>query len=220
VGDEIFDRLNRAVVEMDVEGAQAAARAALNAGIDAYDAVVRGLAKGMEEAGRLYDEGEYWVPELICCADSMYAGLQVLRPYIAAEVSSERPVAVLGAVEGDVHDIGKNIVVMMLDAAGFDVHDLGHNVPSERFVSAACEKDAVILGLSSLMTTTRDRMREVIELVAAREEIKECHVLVGGAAVTEAFAKRIGADGYARDALEAVRVANRLVARGGAQDAR
>jgi methanogenic corrinoid protein MtbC1 len=210
MNDDIFGRLVQAVVDMDIGAARYAASEALAEGIDAYDAVAFGLARGMEEAGARYDRGEYFVPELICCADSMYAGLEILRPHIAAEIASNRPVAVVGVVEGDTHDIGKNIVVMMLEAAGFDVHDLGNNVPAGRFVLAVSETGATILGLSALMTTTRDRMREVIELISADKRTSACKVMVGGAAITSAFATHIEADGYARDAIEAMQVAKRL----------
>ncbi len=127
--------------------------------------------------------------------------------------------AVIGVVEGDLHDIGKNIVAMMLDAAGFDVRDLGRSVTAERFVTTAAEAGAAVLGLSSLMTTTRQRMSEVIELVASRSELGGCSVMIGGAAVTPAFAAHVQAAGYARDAIEAVELAQRFVAEGKARDA-
>lgn len=205
---DILAQLGCCVVNMDVEGARSGAYDALAAGIDAYRGIVDGLVVGMDEVGRLYERGEYFVPELICCADAMSAGLDVLRPHIRVEGIERAKRVVVGVVEGDTHDIGKNLVAMMLDAAGFEVHDLGRNVALGDFVTAAVQLDADVVGLSSLMTTTRGGMRVVIDELGARGA--RARVVIGGAAVSRAFAEEIGAHGYARNAVEAVTVVRAL----------
>jgi corrinoid protein of di/trimethylamine methyltransferase len=204
--------LSDAVVDLEEEKAAVLAQEAVDAGVDAYEAVDKGLAHGMERAGQLFEEDEYFVPELLIAADAMYAGLDVLRPHIRVDKASEPGRVILGVVEGDTHDIGKNLVKIILEGKGFEVHDLGRDVPPPVFVAKAREVEADIIGLSTLMTTTMSGMVRVIELLreaGLRERIK---VMVGGAPISSGFARKIGADGYSANAVGAGEVAARLLA--------
>lgn len=210
---EILDKIARAVVEMDSHTVIELSKKALCAGINPEVAIEHGLARGMEEVGELFASGEYFVPEVVVCSDAMYAGLEILKPVLKKSLTPKGRI-LIGVVEGDTHDIGKNIVAMMLEAAGFEIHDLGRNVPLQDFASKALEVDADIIALSSLMTTTMDGMKAIIDDVQDRCRQERPYVIVGGAPVSRAFAERIGADGYASNATEAVRLARRLVGLG------
>jgi dimethylamine corrinoid protein len=209
--DEIMQRLIDSVIKMDIKQSEQAARDALDEGIDAYEAIMEGLAKGMEKVGELYDTGEYFVPEMICCADTMYAGMEILKPHIKKSDDGVKKKVVIGVVEGDTHDIGKNLVVMMLESADFEVYDLGKNVPLKMFGDKAIEVGADVIGMSTLMTTTRDGMKTVIDDVRNRID-SSMPVVIGGAAVNKAFAQQIGADAYSKNAVEAISIVQRLVA--------
>ena len=170
-----------------------------------------GLVDGMKRASAMYEEGEYFVPELIICSDAMYAGIEELQKYLPNTEGTSAGKIVIGVVEGDTHDIGKNLVRIMLETGGFDVHDLGRDVTIESFVSYVKENEVDIVCMSSLMTTTMPGMEAVIHRLkeeGLREKVK---VMVGGAPVSPAFAERIGADGYSRNAIEAVELAKSLV---------
>ncbi len=208
--DEHLTELSDAVVEMDDERAVSAANAALKGGINPLDAIQLGLAHGMERAGKLFEEEEYFIPELLMCSDAMYAGLEVLKPHLAHK-SEKKGTVVIGVIEGDTHDIGKNLVRIMFETGGFDVHDLGRDVPPHRFVEKAREVDANIIALSTLMTTTMDGMSTVVRLLNEADLRGGIKVMVGGGPISPGFAKKIGADGYAVNAAEAVRVARELV---------
>jgi corrinoid protein of di/trimethylamine methyltransferase len=205
--EEILKDLADGVLNLDEDLAVAAAHEAVAAGLDAYDAITNGLVAGMNEAGRLYDEEEYFVPELLICSDAMYAGLEVLQPRLRKEDAHAKRKCVIGVVEGDTHDIGKNLVRIMLDVGGFEVYDLGRNVPLASFVEKAKEVDADLICLSTLMTTTMDGMATVIEMLKEEGIRERFKVLIGGGPISQAFADRIGADGYADNAASAVRVA-------------
>ena len=209
--DDHFKELAEAVVEMDEERAVAAAHASLESGIDAYDAIQQGLSAGMERAGQLFEEEEYFIPELLMCSDAMYAGLEVLKPHLKKTAGS-RGTVVIGVIEGDTHDIGKNMVRIMFETGGFKVIDLGRDVPPQRFVDTAIDSNADIIALSTLMTTTMDGMGTVVRLLNEADIRKGVKVMVGGGPISPGFAKRIGADGYAVNAAEAVKVARELVA--------
>ena len=207
---EILTELANAVVAMDLEKVKSFSYQALEFGVAPEDAILLGLAKGMEKVSELYREYVYYIPEIVVCGDTMYAGLEILKPYLP---KTNKPLGkiVLGVVEGDCHDIGKNIVAMMLEGAGFQVYDLGSNVPLNRFIEKALEIDADIIAMSCLMTVTRSGMETVIKDLQSRNLNKKVYVITGGAAISPAFAKRIGADGYAEDACETVCVAKSLL---------
>jgi len=208
----ILEELARTVVAMDEAGAVAAARQALASGVDPYVAITEGLSPGMREVGRLYDAGEYFVPEILICSDAMNAAVEILKPHIRRKPGREPVKVILGVIEGDIHDIGKNIVKIMLDASGFQVLDLGRDVRAERFVQAAREAERGIVGLSSLMSTTMENMAKVVVGLSDAGIRGNFRVMVGGGPCSDAFAREIGADGFGRNAKEAVELAERLAA--------
>ena len=205
---DIFYRLTQAVIDMDATRAAAAAAAVIQHNVDPYEAIIEGLAKGMDKVNELFENEEYFVPEILLCADAMNAGIEVLRPYLPKETTWNKKKVVIGVVKGDTHDIGKNLVKIMLDNAGFEMHDLGRNVPYAKFVDTAGAVKADLVCLSTLMTTTMDGMQVIIE------DLKKAgiasRVMVGGGPISSGFAKNIGADGYAKNAAEAVKVAKGL----------
>lgn len=208
---DILYTLAQAVIDMDIDRAKEAAAEVIRCKVDPYTAIMDGLAKGMDKVNELFENEEYFVPEILLCADAMYAGIEVLKPYLPKETAWSKKKAVIGVVKGDTHDIGKNLVKIMLDNAGFEMHDLGRNVPYAKFVDTAGELQADLVCLSTLMTTTMDGMQVVIE------DLKKAgiasKVMVGGGPISQGFARNIGADGYAKNATEAVKVANDIVQR-------
>jgi len=208
---ELYQKLSNAVVEMDEERTVELSEKAVADGVDAYEAIDKGLADGMERAGKLFEEEEYFIPELLMCSDAMYAGINVLKPHIKSQEQEEKRKIVIGVVEGDTHDIGKNLVKIMLESAGYEIIDLGRDVPPQKFVEAAVKNNAEVIALSTLMTTTMDRMSDVINILN-RENIRDkFKVIVGGGPISQSFADKIGADGYSVNAAEAVRLVKRLL---------
>ncbi len=209
--EELFKKLSDSVVDMDGEKAVKLSEQAVSDDIDAYAAIDKGLADGMERAGKLYEEEEYFIPELLMCSDAMYAGLEVLKPHIKASGQDEKSKIVIGVIEGDTHDIGKNLVKIMLETSGFDVTDMGRDVPPQKFVETAREIGAKVIALSTLMTTTMDGMWEVIKILNKENIREEFKVIIGGGPISQSFADKIGADGYSVNAAEAVRLVRKLV---------
>lgn len=208
--EELFINLSDAIVNMDEEQTVNLSKEVVAEKYDAYEAIDKGLSNGMERAGKLFEEEEYFIPELLMCSDAMYAGLDVLRPHLKSNDEGEKLKVVIGVVEGDTHDIGKNLVKIMLETAGFDVTDLGRDIPPQKFVDTAKEIGASIIALSTLMTTTMEGMAEVVRILK-RENIRESvKVMVGGGPISQNFADKIGADGYSVNAADAVRLARRL----------
>lgn len=206
----LFQQLSDAVVDMDEEKVVAVAKTVIEQGVDAYEAIDKGLSSGMERAGQLFEEEEYFIPELLLCSDAMYAGLDMLKPYLKTDATAEKHKIVIGVVEGDTHDIGKNLVKIMLETAGYEMIDLGRDIRPETFVAKAKETGAAIIALSTLMTTTMDGMAEVIHILR-RENIRDdFKVMIGGGPISQAFADKIGADSYAVNAADAVRLAKKL----------
>ncbi len=206
---DILERLKNGVVEFDEDMVREAAQEALDVGMDALDAIMNGLVAGMEEVGELFDKGEYFVPEVLMCADALYAGLDILKPHVKKEDIKVSGQVVIGVVEGDVHDIGKNLVKMMFEVAGFEVIDLGKDVPLEKFVEESLNTKADIVALSAMMTTTMLGMPKVIEMI--REKNPNAKILIGGAPVSKESAEKWGADGWAPDATNAVKEAINMV---------
>lgn len=201
--------LRHAVLKGNRNGIAALTREALNAGEEPQELLNDVLLPAINEVGELFDQGKYFLPQLIGSAEAMKNSIEVLEPLLKKDSDSQNmPVIVMATVEGDIHDIGKNLVVLMLRNYGFRVIDLGKDVPGEEIIRAAKENNARIIALSALMTTTMQRMREVIAL--AKEAGLEAKVMVGGAVITQDYADEIGADGYSRDAAEAVKVAQQL----------
>jgi len=207
----ILNGLADAVVAGDTEGAVRLANDALKSGVDPYRAIMEGCSKGMEILSRKYDEGDAYVPEILVSADAMNAAIAVLKPHIKVQGTKTSGKVVLGVCEGDVHDIGKNIVKIMLDAADFKVVDLGYSVSAKQFVEAVRKEQPDIVGISALMTMTMMGMQEVVEALresGLRDGVK---VIVGGGPVSAEFAEKIGADGFGDNAPEAVRLAERVM---------
>ena len=204
--EEILTRLRDAIVNLDIEAVQKAAKDAIEAGIPAYKAVIDGMAKGMEIVGQKYEDGEYFLAELIMAGETMKEGMVILEPHLKAGDIKTAGKVVIGTVRGDLHDIGKNVVVTLLKAANFDVIDLGVDVSPEKFVEAVKKHNPDIVAMSALLTTTMIEMESVIEGLkksGLRDKVK---VIIGGAPITPEYAEKIGADAAARDAVEGVRI--------------
>ncbi|HEY3425400.1 MAG TPA: corrinoid protein [Negativicutes bacterium] len=208
--DEYFQQLSDAVLEMDERKTASIAAEVIKQGIDAFEAIEKGLSAGMARAGQLYEEEEYFIPELLLCADAMYDGLEVLKPHLKSS-SEIKGKIVIGVVEGDTHDIGKNIVKMMLETAGYQLIDLGRDVPPQRFVTVAKNERAQMIAAATLMSTTMDGMTQIVKLLENEGVRDKFKVIIGGGPVSPGFAKRIGADAYVANATEAIRVAKELI---------
>jgi methanogenic corrinoid protein MtbC1 len=206
---EILDAISKAVVQYDEDQCVSWCKTALQEGLDAYEATMKGLTAGMDAVGELYARQEYFVPELLLCSDALYAGLDILRPHIRAGDSIYRGKLLLGVVEGDIHDIGKNLVKTMFEAAGWELHDLGKDVRLDRFVEEQKRVKADLVGLSALMTTSMMAIEKAIGMLKAADP--EVKVLVGGAPLSLEIAAKFGADGYAQDAVSAVQAADSLI---------
>jgi methanogenic corrinoid protein MtbC1 len=207
--EELIKKLQEAVIEMDEEAAVEHSKAVLDEGIDAYYAVMNGLAKGMDKVGQLYESQEYFVPELLLCSDALYAGLEILKPHIKSEDEQTKGRIVIGVVEGDIHDIGKNLVKIMFEAAGWTVYDLGRDVQLGRFPEEQQRSNSDIVAISALMTTSMLAIPEAIKLIKASNP--DVAVMVGGAPLTRDIAKSYGADGYADNAGQVVKEAARVL---------
>ncbi len=209
---ELFNQLALAVIDGEPEDAEELAKQALEQGVDALACINEGLMPGIQEVGELFSQGDYFLPELIIGADAMKAALDILEPALVG--GQQREVVgrvVLGTVKGDLHEIGKTLVGTMLTANGFQVTDIGVDKSPDEFIAAIKENNADIVGASALLTTTMLQQKQLVkalEEAGLRDKVK---VLVGGAPVTDNFAKEIGADGYAEDAISAVDIAYRLM---------
>jgi corrinoid protein of di/trimethylamine methyltransferase len=209
--EELLKTLSDGVVDMDEATVKEAAQRVLDEGLDPYDAIMNGLAAGMEIVGDLYDKHEYFVPELLIAADALYAGLDILKPHVRLEDTEQKPKGqvVIGTVEGDVHDIGKNLIKMMFEVAGFTVHDLGRDVPLEKFAEEQVRTDSEIVALSAMMTTTMMGMKKAVQMI--KEKNPDVAIMLGGAPVTKKTADLFGADGYAESAGNAVQEAIKMI---------
>lgn len=208
--EPILKTIFEAVLDGDMEAAEAGVQAALEGGVSAPDILNVALIPAMGEVGRLFEEGDYFVPEMLIAARAMKAGLAIIKPLLVDSGIEPVGKVAIGTVKGDLHDIGKNLVAMMLEGAGFEIMDLGTDVAPESFVQAV-QDGAQIIGLSALLTTTMPGMSTVIEAVqeaGLRDQVK---VIIGGAPVTAEYAVQIGADGFAPDASQAASLAKELM---------
>ncbi len=209
--DQQLAPIYKAVLNGDRDSATENVQAALDAGVDAGVILNEALIPSMGEVGRLFEEGEYFVPEMLISARAMQSGLKLLKPLlIEANVKFSGKVAI-GTVRGDLHDIGKNLVAMMMEGAGFEITDLGTDVTPEKFVEVIQNENVDIIAMSALLTTTMPNMDATIKAIheaGLRDKVK---VMIGGAPVTHDYAQKIGADGYAPDASQAASLAKRLV---------
>jgi 5-methyltetrahydrofolate--homocysteine methyltransferase len=208
-----LEKLKKMVVEGNLEEAPGVTGEALAAGLHPQRIIDQALIAAMDEVGEKFAAGDLFIPEMLLSAKTMESALAVLRPLIAEKGIKAKATVVFGTVEGDVHDIGKNLVIMMMQGAGFEVHDLGTNVSSERFYQAVQKYQANLFCMSALLTTTQGAMGRAIRYLEEKGVRGSIKVMVGGAPVTEDFAQQIGADGYAPDAGTAVEKAKMLLGR-------
>lgn len=209
--NEKLSALYNAILEGDVVGTKAGVQAALDAGLEPGQILADGMIASMKEVGRLFEEGDFFVPEMLIAARAMQAGMGLLKPHLlSSDVKSAGRVAI-GTVKGDLHDIGKNLVALMLEGAGFEIIDLGVDVGPEKFVDAIATGGADIVAFSALLTTTMPNMKATIEAIKAAGLRDKVKVIIGGAPVTQAYADQIGADGFSSDASRAVSLAQSLL---------
>ncbi|MCX6065773.1 MAG: corrinoid protein [Chloroflexi bacterium] len=209
--NEKLTALYNAIQEGDVTSAQAGVRAALEAGLEPGSILNEGMIAAMKEVGRLFEEGEYFVPEMLISARAMQGALVLLKPHLmSSDVKSAGKVAI-GTIKGDLHDIGKNLVALMLEGAGFEIIDLGVDVAPDKFIDAISNNGADIVAFSALLTTTMPNMKTTIDAITQAGLRDKVKVIIGGAPVTQAYADQIGADGFASDASRAVSLATSLL---------
>ena len=209
--DQSLEPIYKAVLNGDKDAATENVQAALDAGTDAGVILHEGLIPAMGEVGRLFEEGEYYVPEMLIAARAMQAGLAILKPLLVDSDIKPTGKVAIGTVKGDLHDIGKNLVGMMLEGAGFEIYDLGTDVSPEKFIGIVNDEKVDILAMSALLTTTMPMMEATIKAVneaGLRDAVK---IIIGGAPVTNEYAEKIGADGFAPDASQAASLAKSLV---------
>jgi 5-methyltetrahydrofolate--homocysteine methyltransferase len=205
-----IQEIYNAVLAFDEVTVTAKTQAEIDAGT-AVDTILNdGLISAMDEVGEKFSAGDLFVPEMLMAAQAMKAGLELLKPLLSGETARSKGTIVIGTVKGDLHDIGKNLVAMMMEGAGFEVVDLGVDVETDAFVTTAAEKGADVIALSALLTTTMPAMESTIK--AVKEAGMSTKTIIGGAPVTQAFADQIGADGYSADAPGAVEAVRRLIA--------
>ncbi len=211
--EEILARMGKAIIEGNKDEAEALAKEALEEKIDLIEVIEKGYVPGIQKVGDLWEKGEYFLPELITSAECMKSAVNILQPEMEkAQIQTRsKGKVIIGTVEGDIHDIGKNLVSSMLSANGFDVHDLGADVKLERFIEKAEEVDANFICLSALLTTTMLGQKRVVEILKEKGLSDRIKILVGGAPVNQKWADDIGADGYGENAMVAVKVAQKII---------
>ena len=209
--EELLGQMKNGVIEYQEDTVKEASQQWLDDGHMAIEGIMDGLAAGMEVVGDLYEKHEYFVPEVLMCADALYLGLDILRPHVADKEGEVNAQVVIGSIQGDVHDIGKNLVKMMFDVAGWDVHDLGRDVPLESFVEEQLRTDSEVVAMSAMMTTTMLGMKKVIAMI--KEKNPNVGIMLGGAPVTKDVANLFGADGYAESAGNAVTEGIKMIGR-------
>jgi len=211
--EDLFKRLREAVIAGDEEAVIKAAKEVVEKKLDPLEAIEKGLSASAMVLGEKFDKLEIFLPDLMVAADAMKAGLDILLPKIPKEKALEKGIVVIGTVKGDIHDVGKNIVVALLRANGFNVHDLGIDIPTSKLIEKAEEVKADVIALSALMSSTIGGQKDVIDYLKDVGKREKFIVMVGGGATTQEWAEMIGADGYAETASEAVMVASRLIER-------
>jgi corrinoid protein of di/trimethylamine methyltransferase len=213
MGDEIFAAMRQSVIDGDAAAAASLAEAALANGVPPLDAIELGFVPGLSYVGEQFGLGELFLPDMMLAARAMQKAIAILEPEMARQSAVRKVVGrvVIGTVKGDIHEIGKNLVGMMLSTSGFEVHDLGVDVAPDRFIEAAREHDADIIGVSALLTTTMAGQRTVVQALEAAGMRSKVKVIVGGAPASESWATEIGADGYSEDAIGAVALARKLL---------
>jgi corrinoid protein of di/trimethylamine methyltransferase len=211
--EEILKGLSDSVVDMDEVRAAEYANKAVAEGLDAYEAIDKGLAAGMQRAGDLFDSEDYFIPEILLCSDALNAGVDILKPHIKVDKNAkDKKKIVIGVIQGDTHDIGKNLVRILAETAQYEIFDIGRDVPAGVFVDTAIKTNADIIAISTLMTTTMIGMPKVIEILKEKNIRDKFKVIIGGGPISQFYANQIGADGYGANASEALKLIQRLVA--------
>ena len=208
----MLNEVASAVQACDGERVKGAVERALQANAEPLEVIDNGLIAGMNVVGKKFREGDMFVPEVLMAAEAMRAGMEIIKPKLMGKEIPTIGTAIVGTVEGDLHDIGKNLVIMMLEIGGFKVVDLGIDITPDQFVNAAKENNAILVGMSALLTTTMMKMKDTIDALEEAGVRKGVKVIIGGAPVSQDFADDIGADGYAPDAATAAELAKNLVA--------
>ena len=212
---ELLTQLSDALQNLEEEHVLELTRQALDDGLSPLDVIQHGLAPGITEVGSLFEQGEYFLPELLVAADAFTTAIEIVKPHLSKAAAGDKGAVVIGTVKGDIHEIGKNVVKLMLEVAGFTVHDLGIDVPLQAFVDKQRETGAEVVAASALLSSTMPLLKDLVEL--AKAEGLPAAVIVGGAPVKDWLAKEYGADGYSPDAVTAVRLVEEIVAKVRAQ---
>lgn len=207
-----LDTIKETLKKGDIEKLKQLVQGELDEGVAATEILKNGLVSGMDEVGAMMESGEMFIPEVLRSAKAMGAAVEILKPLLGEGEISASGKIVMGTVKGDLHDIGKNLVIMMLQSSGFEVFDLGVDVSPEQFVAAIKENNPDVVGFSALLTTTMEMMQKTVDAVAESGHRDQLKIIIGGAPVTQKFADEIGADGYAPDAGSAIKLAKSLVA--------
>ena len=202
--EEILEGLREAVVRFDIDNIGSLAEKALSQGVSAFDGVINGMAKGMDVVGQKYQLGEFFLPELVMAGETFKEGMKIFGAHLKPSEIATQGRVVIGTVEGDLHDIGKNIVASLVEASGCTVHDLGVDITADRFLAKTREVSADVVAMSALLSTTFPHMKEVVE--AIRKAQLHSRIIVGGAPLNAETAKSLGADGYGRDAVEGANI--------------
>jgi 5-methyltetrahydrofolate--homocysteine methyltransferase len=210
---EMYTDLINALTKLDADKSAEEVSRLLDAGVDPFEIIENGLMQAMDTVGNRFDEGTFFLPELLLAAKAVEACSALIRPLLFADGQHVRGTVVVGTVAGDIHDLGKNLIISTLESAGFRVIDLGVDVPMEDFVETVRREEAKILAMSALLTVTMVRMEEVIQAVRSDPELKDVKIMVGGAPVDQKYADAIGADAFGENALEAMQKARMLVSR-------
>lgn len=217
--EELIQELRDCVVDMEDEKVVDVAKEYVEAGYDVRAGIFDGLVAGMNKVAELYEEEEYFIPELLICSDAMYNGLDIMKPKLANGQMRQKGKVVIGVVQGDTHDIGKNLVKIMLESSGYQMIDLGRDIPPEEFVKAVRDNGADAVAMSTLMSTSMTNMGKVVDVLkeaGLRDKVK---VIIGGGPISQGFCDKIGADGYSCTATEAVKLLDRLMGYGGTAEA-
>jgi len=202
-----YQELANSIITGDNVKSREIAQKLIDEGVSAVEILNNGLIPGMDVVGKRFKANEIYIPEILVAARAMHAAMDVIKPLLIESDTPTRGTVVIGTVQGDLHDIGKNLVAMMLEGGGFSVIDIGVDVSAEKFVEEAKKNNANIVGLSALLTTTMTGMKEVIEMFRTDDIVKDVKIIIGGAPLTQEYADSIGADGYAPDAASAVDLA-------------
>lgn len=205
-----FEDIKQSIISMEPEKTAKLVEQALNEDLDPEKILQQGMVPAMDQVGDEYEKGERYVPEMLISAEAMKEGMKILKPLLTEAGIEPAGKVIMGTVEGDLHDIGQNLVSMMLEGAGFEVYNLGAETPADEFIEAVKEKGPHLIGMSALLTTTMTHMPEVIEALQENGLRKKVKVMIGGAPLTQDYADEIGADGYAPDAASATKLAKRL----------